>query len=103
MNSEINTNLQKIGTWRRIFFMLIFAVILAFVRLLLWGVVLLQVASSLVTGTKNTYVLGFGKSLSVYVYGILVFLTYNTDEMPFPFSDWANQTPPDSATQLKKS
>jgi len=103
MDTEINTNLQKTGTWQRIFFMLIFAVILAFVRILLWGVVLLQVASSLMMGTKNTNVLGFGKSLSVYVYGILVFLTYNTDKMPFPFSDWANQTPPDSGIISKKN
>lgn len=103
MNPEINTNLQKTGTWQRIFFMLIFAVILGFVRILLWGIVLLQIASSLVTGKENINVLGFGKSLASFVYRILLFLTYNTDEMPFPFADWTSQIPPDSGIKLKKS
>jgi len=94
----INNNLKKTSTWQRIFFMLLFAVILGFVRILLWGIVLLQVASNLLTGAENKNILGFGRSLSEYVYRILLFLTYNSDRMPFPFSDWVDSssqaTPP---------
>ena len=100
MDTEINDNLKKTGTWQRIFYMLVFAVILGFVRMLLWGIVLLQIASSLLTGKENNNVLGFGRSLSVYVYRILLFLTYNTDEMPFPFSDWNSQAPPGPEIRL---
>lgn len=92
--TEVQTNLKKIGTWQRIFFMLIFAVILGLVRILLWAVVLLQVVSSLMTGSANPNVLTLGRTLSAYVYNILLFLTYNSDEMPFPFADWNSHSTP---------
>lgn len=93
-STDVQTNLKKIGTWKRILFMLLFAVILGLVRILLWAVVLLQVASNLLTGSENPNVLSFGQNLSVYVYNILMFLTYNSDDMPFPFADWAKHRKP---------
>jgi hypothetical protein len=88
MEQEINDNLKKISTWKRIFFLLVFAVIVGLVRMLLWAIVFLQVASALITGSPNQHILGFGSKLSAYLYHILLFLTYNTDKLPFPFSDW---------------
>jgi len=88
MDEQISTNLKKLGTWKRLFFMLVFAVIMALVRILLWGVVLLQIGSLLLTGKVNNHILNFGRSLSVYIYHILLFLTFNTDSLPFPFADW---------------
>lgn len=89
MQEQINDNLKKLSTWKRIFFMLIFAVIVGLVRMLIWAVVVLQVASTLLTGSPNQNILRFGRNLSAYVYHILVFLTFNTDQLPFPFSDWS--------------
>jgi Domain of unknown function (DUF4389) len=94
-STEIQANLRKIGTWRRILFMLIFAVIASLVRIVLWAIVILQVVSSLVTGSANRNVLDLGRILTVYVYNILLFLTYNTDVMPFPFADWNGHSVPD--------
>ena len=88
MQEEINENLKKISTWRRIFFLLVFAVIMGIVRILLWTVIFLQVGSALITGEPNDNIIGFGKKLSAYLYHILLFLTYSTDKLPFPFSDW---------------
>jgi len=88
MKDEINENLKKISTWKRIFFMLIYSVIVGLVRILLWAVILLQVASALLTGNTNQNILTFGQTLSAYLYHILLFLTYNTEKLPFPFSDW---------------
>lgn len=88
MQDQINENLKKIETWKRIIFMLIYAVIDSMVKLLLWLVILLQVGSVLLTGSVNTNILGFGRSLSTYHYHILLFLTFNTEQLPFPFSDW---------------
>ncbi len=85
---QINENLKKIATWKRIVFMLIYAVIDSLVRLLLWLVVLLQVGSVLLTGVTNVNILNFGRSLATYHYHILLFLTFNTEQLPFPFSDW---------------
>jgi len=40
---------------------------------------------------SNANILNFGRSLSTYHYHILLFLTFNTEQLPFPFSDW-NET-----------
>ncbi|MDP2902400.1 MAG: DUF4389 domain-containing protein [Methylovulum sp.] len=88
MDEQINFNLKQISTWKRIFFMLIFSVIGELVRLLLWAVIILQVASTLLTGKPNQNILNFGRSLSIYTYHILLFMTFNTETLPFPFSDW---------------
>ena len=88
MDEQINYNLTQLDTWKRIFFMLIFAAIGGLVKLLLWAVILLQVASTLLTGKANFNILHFGRSLSTYTFHILLFLTFNTETLPFPFSDW---------------
>ncbi len=88
MDEQINYNLKQLSTWKRIFFMLVFAAIGALVRMILWAVIILQVASTLLTGKANQNILSFGRSLSVYIYHIMLFLTFNTETMPFPFSDW---------------
>ncbi len=88
MQQEINDNIKKISTWKRIFFMLILAVIVSLVRILLWTIIVLQVGSALITGGANQNVLSFGSKLSAYLYHILLFLTYSTNQVPFPFSDW---------------
>ncbi len=88
MKEQINDNLKQLSTWKRIFFMTIFAVIVGLVRILLWAVILLQVASMLFTGRTNENILTFGSNLSAYLYHVLLFLTFNTDTLPFPFSDW---------------
>jgi len=88
VEEKINQNLTNLSTWKRIVFMLAFAVIIGLVRILLWAVILLQVAYTLLTGDVNKNILNFGRSLSAYTYHILIFLTYNSDQIPFPFSDW---------------
>ncbi len=90
MQDQINENLKKIETWKRIILMLIYAAIDSMVKLLLWLVVLLQVGSVLLMGSTNPNILGFGRSLSTYHYHILLFLTFNTEQLPFPFSEWNN-------------
>lgn len=84
----INSNLKKIETWKRILLMLIYAVIDSLVKLVLWFVIFLQTCSVLLTGATNPNLLEFGRNLSRYHYHILLFLTFTTEQLPFPFSDW---------------
>ena len=77
MQEDINQNLQKLSTWKRIFFMAIFAVIVSLVQIVLQLIILLQIASMLMTGNPNTNILSFGKKLSMYLYDIVLFLTFN--------------------------
>ena len=88
MSEQINENLKKIETWKRLIYMLVYAAVDSLIKLLLWAVILIQIFSVLVTGTRNPHILGFGRSLSIYHYHILLFLTFNTEQLPFPFSSW---------------
>lgn len=88
MKDQINDNLKKTSTWKRIIFMLILAIVVSIVRTLLWAVILLQVITTLLTGSSNTHILAFGRSLSAYLYHITLYLTFNTEVLPFPFSNW---------------
>ena len=89
---QISENFKKIETWRRIIFMLIYAFIDSMVKLLLWIVILLQMASVLISGKTNSNLLVFGHSLSSYHYHILLFLTFSTDQLAFPFAEWTVST-----------
>ncbi len=91
IDQEINDNLKRISTWKRIFFILVFGAIMGIVRILLWLIVLLQVIYSLFTGKVNRNVLDFGSKLSAYTYHMWLFLTFNTEQRPFPFASW-NET-----------
>ena len=71
MDSKTNEYLKKTSTWKRILFMLFFAVIVGFVRMLLWMVVFFQVISTLFLGLPNPNARKFGKVLSVYLYQII--------------------------------
>jgi hypothetical protein len=43
---------------------------------------------SLITGEDNQHLRRFGHSLSTYIYDVLKFLCYSSEEKPFPFADW---------------
>lgn len=78
--------------WVRLLYMVLFAVLYKVAEFIMWVVVLFQVIVTLVTGSPNERALKFGKQLSVYVYGLWTYLTYNTEKKPFPFSDWPTAT-----------
>jgi len=86
---QIKENLTSHATWSRGFFMLLFAIIgyflFCYVILVL---VLFQFGTILFTGKINARIFPIGKSLSTYLYQILLYLTYSSDERPFPFSSW---------------
>jgi len=61
------------------------------------AVVVLQVGWSLITSTASARLMRFGASLGEYLREIARFVTYNTDDMPFPFSDWPEPREEDEA------
>jgi hypothetical protein len=85
--------------WARLLYMILFAVLCKAAQFIMRVVALFQVIVTLVTGSPNERALKFGKQLSVYVYGLWAYLTYNTEKKPFPFSDWPTTTAPPSPPQ----
>lgn len=88
MEEQINTHLSQVQIWKRIFLMLLFAVVITMVRWLAWAVILLQLFFVLISGEKNQHILSFGRGLAIYDYHLLLYLTFGTDALPFPFSPW---------------
>jgi len=88
MEPELKNNLRKRQTWLRGVYMLLFIVIYHVAEFVIGAVVLLQFLFTLFSGNTNLQLLRFGQNLSQYVYEILRFLTFNSEDMPFPFRDW---------------
>lgn len=76
------------ATWIRGLFMLLFAVIYSLAELVVLAVAVFQFGSMLLTRRPNERLLEFGRSLSIFMYQIISFFTYNTDRKPFPFDVW---------------
>ena len=82
-------NIKAKSTWLRLFFILVIALLYSVSRLVVGAVVLLQFFFVLFTGKTNNQLLSFGQSLSTYTYQVVCYLTFNTEERPFPFDiEW---------------
>ncbi|GGY71085.1 hypothetical protein GCM10011613_14560 [Cellvibrio zantedeschiae] len=96
-NEQIKSNLTSSKHWLRLIFMLIFAAVLQVASIVMWILVIAQFIFSLITGVDNINLRRFGHSLSIYIFDTLKFLTYASEEKPFPFSDWPE---PDKFTEV---
>ena len=83
-----NDHLTSSQHWLRLVFMILFAIIAGLACYIVGAVAILQFLWTLFTGKSNDKLRNFGGSLSQYVYQILRFLTYSSEQKPFPFSDW---------------
>jgi len=89
MNSDGNEVTCNVGTiWKRGLYMLLFAFLIGVAKFVTFSVVMLQFFLILVNGSPNAQLLAFGKSLSTYTYQIMLFMTFNSEIQPFPFSEW---------------
>jgi len=91
MSNKTKQNLKNKNTWMRILYMLLFVVAYAVAEFLLTAVVVVQVFFKLITGSLNERLLVLGKQTSQYVYDILRFMTFNSEDMPFPFKNWPDE------------
>lgn len=96
MNEELLGHLKNPETWKRLLYMALFIIIFHIAEVVLAAVVAFQVVLTLIAGKRDDRVSGFGSQLSAYVYEILRYLTYASDEVPFPFSEWPQGEAPAS-------
>lgn len=87
-NEQLKSNLTSSKHWLRLVFMLLFAAVLQLASLVMWVLVAVQFVFSLITGEDNQHLRRFGHTLSTYIYDVLKFLCYSSEEKPFPFADW---------------
>lgn len=102
MKEEIKQRLQKNETWQRGLYMLFFTFIYGVSKFLVIGVMLFQFCTLILTGKINEQLLKFGQNLSTYLYQITIFLTFISEQHPFPFSEWPDGTPDQQAHYLEE-
>lgn len=82
--------------------MVLFALISGVAKLIVTLVALFQFITVLFKGQVNEAMLPLGQNLSTYLYQITLFLTFKTDEMPFPFDDFPDGTPESNLNESNK-
>jgi Domain of unknown function (DUF4389) len=85
---DIKENAKNVDVWTRGLFILIYGVIFYFLFFLIWLVVIFQFLMKLFTTELNDQLLDFSDSLTKYVSQILLYITFKSEERPFPFSPW---------------
>ena len=91
--TDRKTHLTNPATWVRLGFMLVFALLLMAGRLVISIIAVMQFALVLVTGSDNENLRNLGQGLGKWIYQALMFLTFNSEEKPFPFDEWPTIDP----------
>jgi hypothetical protein len=77
--------------WQRGLYMLLFGFLIGITKFVTLIVAVGQFIVVVLTGKCNANLLHFGKSISIYQYQILLFLTFNSESLPFPIGKWPEQ------------
>ena len=87
--SPIAKNLKSKSIWMRLVFMLIIGFLYSVSRIVVGAVIVVQFLWVLFTNETNAKLQSFGKSLAAYTNEIILYLTFNTEDRPYPFDlDW---------------
>jgi hypothetical protein len=75
--------------WTRLLLMaLMYIILFSMVQFIVSISLLVQWILVLLTGETNARLKHFTKGLNRYAYQIMEFINFNSDERPFPLSDW---------------
>ncbi|KUJ84220.1 DUF4389 domain-containing protein [Microbulbifer flavimaris] len=87
-NEELKKNISSGNQWMRLLYMVLFVILLEIAGVVMLAVIVLQFLFALLTGSANDNLRRLGDQIASYVYQTLQFLIYNSEEKPFPFSEW---------------
>ena len=81
----LEDNLKSKNTWMRLVFMLVYYLLISVASIVASVIVVLGFLAVLFTGERNSQLMRAGATVTGYIADILSYLTFNTDEKPFPF------------------
>ncbi|WP_461481983.1 DUF4389 domain-containing protein [Porticoccus sp.] len=88
MNKDTKANLLNADTWIRLLYMILFALLLVLARVVILTIALLQFLLVLFNGEANSQLVLLGQGTAKWAYRAFLFLTYNSEDKPYPFADW---------------
>ena len=92
VEQETKENIKKKSTWLRFLYMLLFAVIFNIAEFVVVVIVVVQFISKLFTGDVHARLQEFGDSVAQFIAEIVRYLTFHTEDVPFPFGEWPKGT-----------
>ncbi|MDH3688115.1 MAG: DUF4389 domain-containing protein [Gammaproteobacteria bacterium] len=89
MSEESKNRIIDPNEWLRLLFMLLYAAVVFYViKFIVTVILIIQFLSRLITGAPLERLRKFSAQVSAYGYEIFQYVSYNSDDKPFPFSDW---------------
>lgn len=89
---DLKENLSESDTWVRglimLLFIILYVLLYSLAEIVFLAVVVAQFVIKASTGTLNPRLLDLGYGISTYLYQIYLFLTFVSEERPFPFGPW---------------
>ncbi len=84
-------NIQNPETWKRGLFILVYAIAYYLAQFVVMAVVLIQFGFKLMTGKQQPVLSKFAQDLSTFLYRVLVYATFVSDEKPYPMETGSSQ------------
>ncbi|MDH5189239.1 MAG: DUF4389 domain-containing protein [Rhodospirillaceae bacterium] len=88
MDDNTKKRLVDIKTWTRIIYIILFAIVFNVAEFIIAAITVVQFFTVLFTGQRNNRLAEMGGSIGEYISEVTAFLTFSSDHMPFPVSDW---------------
>lgn len=100
MSEDSGSRATDVNEWLRLLFMLLYAAVIFYViKLIVTVILIIQFVSRLITGSSLERLRTFSAQVSAYGYQILQYVSYNSDDKPFPLSDWPTGRPLEEAPE----
>jgi hypothetical protein len=91
MSSEPRPQFAEAAFWKRVLYMLLFAIAYSVAEMVLGLIVLVQFFLLLFTGAASEPLLRLSNNIAAYVRQVFRFLAYNSEDMPFPIGEWPDE------------
>ena len=92
MTDDTATTVGKRSVWLRGLLMVLMAIAFQISGTLLAIGAIVQFVLALLSNGPNARLIAFGQSLGLYLSQIADFVSFATEEVPFPFSAWPSPT-----------
>ena len=89
--TELKKHVKDKDTWLRFVYLAVFAIAFYLTSLLTFASAILQFLAKLFSGTPFNGLKEFGINLASYQADVTRYLTFASDDKPFPFSNFPNQ------------
>lgn len=93
MQDQTRDNLSDKSTWMRLIYIVLFAIAFNIAEILIAIITVVQFFTVLFTKSPNARLQALGGDLGSYIRDVTAFLTYQSEHMPYPVSDWGQPEP----------